>query len=69
MLWVVPVENLGEGGAEPDSQHTNNISVLIAEGRTPDVLNALVRRCTEVTADVLGVELLPSRARPAGLRG
>jgi phenylpyruvate tautomerase PptA (4-oxalocrotonate tautomerase family) len=77
MLWEVPVENLGEGGTEPDPRHTNNISVLIAEGRTPDVLNTLVRRCTEVTADVLGVEpwhvhmllheIAPARASTAGV--
>jgi phenylpyruvate tautomerase PptA (4-oxalocrotonate tautomerase family) len=56
MLWEVPAENLGEGGAEPGPRQTNNITALVAEGRSPEVLDALVRRCSEVTADVLGVE-------------
>jgi phenylpyruvate tautomerase PptA (4-oxalocrotonate tautomerase family) len=77
MLWEVPVENLGEGGTQPDPQYTNNISVLVAEGRAPAVLNALVQRCTEVTVDILSVapehvhmllhEIAAARASTAGV--
>jgi phenylpyruvate tautomerase PptA (4-oxalocrotonate tautomerase family) len=57
MLWEVPLENLGEGGPDPDPRHTNSLTALVAAGRSPQVLNALVRRCSEVTADVLQVKL------------
>lgn len=40
MLWEVPSENLGEGGAEPGPRQTNNITALVAEGRSPEVLDA-----------------------------
>lgn len=77
VLREISVENLGEGGVQPDPRTTNNISVVVARGRAPEVLLALVRRCCDVAVDVLGVEpenvhmlineILPAHASTAGI--
>lgn len=57
VVWEIPPENLGEGGRQPEpASVTNNISMLLSRGRSPEVLLALLTRFTDVTQDVLGVE-------------
>lgn len=52
----VPPEILEEGGRQEPVSVTDNISLLLSLGRSPELLPALPTPCTDVTQDVVGVE-------------
>lgn len=56
MIWTLPLDRLGENGAAAASADlTHNISMLLARGRSPAVLLALMARLTDVVQEVLDV--------------
>jgi 4-oxalocrotonate tautomerase family enzyme len=55
LLWELPTENIGEGGAEPSSEVTNNVSVLMSKGRPPEVVLVLIKCLTDVVETTLKV--------------
>jgi 4-oxalocrotonate tautomerase family enzyme len=55
LLWELPTENIGEAGLEPDPDVTNNIMVLMSQGRPSDVILVLIKSMTDVVEAVLEV--------------
>jgi 4-oxalocrotonate tautomerase family enzyme len=55
LLWELPTENIGEAGVEPDPDVTNNIMVLMSQGRPSDVILVLIKSMTDVVEAVLEV--------------
>jgi len=56
LLWELPTENIGEAGEEPPPEMTNNVAVLMSEGRPAEVELMLIKRLTDVVERVLQVE-------------
>jgi len=56
LLWELPTENIGEAGEEPPPEMTNNVAVLMSEGRPAEVVLMLIKRLTDVVESVLQVE-------------
>jgi 4-oxalocrotonate tautomerase family enzyme len=56
LLWELPTENIGEAGEEPPPEMTNNVAVLMSEGRPAEVELMLIKRLTDVVESVLQVE-------------
>jgi 4-oxalocrotonate tautomerase family enzyme len=55
LLWEIPTENIGEAGLEPASDVTNNVMVLMSQGRPSEVVLVLIKSLTDVVEAVLGV--------------
>jgi 4-oxalocrotonate tautomerase family enzyme len=55
LLWEIPTENIGEAGLEPASDVTNNIMVLMSQGRPSEVVLVLIKSLTDVVEAVLEV--------------
>ena len=55
LLWEIPTENIGEAGLEPASDVTNNIMVLMSQGRPSEVVLILIKSLTDVVEGVLQV--------------
>jgi 4-oxalocrotonate tautomerase family enzyme len=55
LLWELPTENIGEGGEEPSSTTTNNVTVLMSQGRPPEVVMVLIKTLTDVVETTLQV--------------
>jgi 4-oxalocrotonate tautomerase family enzyme len=55
LLWELPTENLGEGGEEPSPETTNNVAVLMSQGRPPEVVLVLIKTLTDVVEHTLQV--------------
>jgi 4-oxalocrotonate tautomerase family enzyme len=55
LLWELPTENIGEGGEEPSSETTNNVAVLMSQGRPPEVVLVLIKTLTDVVEHTLQV--------------
>jgi phenylpyruvate tautomerase PptA (4-oxalocrotonate tautomerase family) len=55
LLWELPTENIGEGGEEPSPETTNNLTVLMSQGRPPEVVLVLIKTLTDVVEDALRV--------------
>lgn len=56
LLWELPTENIGEAGEEPKPSVTNNVSILMSQGRPPEVILALIKALTDVVESVFHVE-------------
>jgi 4-oxalocrotonate tautomerase family enzyme len=55
LLWEIPTENIGEGGLEPAPDVTNNIMVLMSQGRPSEVVLVLIKSLTDVVEAALQV--------------
>jgi 4-oxalocrotonate tautomerase family enzyme len=55
LLWEIPTENIGEGGREPAADVTNNVTVVMSQGRPSDVVLVLIKSLTDVVEAVLEV--------------
>ncbi len=55
LLWEVPTENIGEAGLEPAPDVTNNVMVLMSQGRPSEVVLVLIKSLTDVLEAVLKV--------------
>lgn len=55
LLWELATENIGEGGAEPSNEVTNNITVVMSQGRPAEVVLVLISSLTDVVETVLAV--------------
>jgi 4-oxalocrotonate tautomerase family enzyme len=55
LLWELPTENIGEAGEEPAPDVTNNVMVLMSQGRPPEVVLVLIKTLTDVVENTLGV--------------
>jgi 4-oxalocrotonate tautomerase family enzyme len=55
LLWEIPTENIGEGGLEPAPDVTNNIMVLMSQGRPSEVVLVLIKSLTDVVEVALHV--------------
>lgn len=55
LLWEVPTENIGEAGLEPAPDVTNNVMVLMSQGRPSEVVLVLIKSLTDVLEAVLRV--------------
>lgn len=55
LLWEIPTENIGEAGLEPAADVTNNIMVLMSQGRPSEVVLVLIKSLTDVVEAVLKV--------------
>jgi 4-oxalocrotonate tautomerase family enzyme len=55
LLWELAPENIGEGGVEPAVEVTNNVTVVMSQGRPADVVLLLISTLTDVVEAVLAV--------------
>jgi 4-oxalocrotonate tautomerase family enzyme len=55
LLWELPTENIGEAGDEPAADITNNVMVLMSQGRPPEVVLVLMKSLTDVVENTLKV--------------
>jgi 4-oxalocrotonate tautomerase family enzyme len=55
LLWELPTENIGEAGEEPAPDVTNNVMVLMSEGRPPEVVLVLIKELTDAVEQTLAV--------------
>jgi 4-oxalocrotonate tautomerase family enzyme len=55
LLWELPTENIGEAGEEPAPDVTNNVMVLMSQGRPPEVVLVLIKAMTDVVERTLEV--------------
>ena len=55
LLWELAPENIGEGGVEPGVEVTNNVTVVMSQGRPADVVLVLISTLTDVVEAVLAV--------------
>ena len=55
LLWELPTENIGEAGEEPSPTVTNNVMVLMSQGRPPEVVLVLIKSLTDVVENTLKV--------------
>lgn len=55
LLWELAPENIGEGGVEPAAEVTNNVTVVMSQGRPADVVLVLISALTDVVEAVLAV--------------
>ncbi|GEM_PF-2689334 len=55
LLWELPTENIGEAGQEPAPDVTNNVMVLMSQGRPPEVVLVLIKALTDVVESTLRV--------------
>ena len=55
LLWEIPTENIGEAGLEPAPDVTNNVMVLMSQGRPSEVVLVLIKLLTDVLEAVLEV--------------
>ncbi len=55
LLWELPTENIGEAGEEPSPETTNNVAVVMSQGRPPEVVLVLIKSLTDVVETTLQV--------------
>jgi 4-oxalocrotonate tautomerase family enzyme len=55
LLWELPTENIGEAGEEPTPDVTNNVMVLMSQGRPQEVVLVLIKALTDVVERTLEV--------------
>jgi 4-oxalocrotonate tautomerase family enzyme len=55
LLWELPTDNIGEGGNEPADNVTNNVMVLMSQGRPSEVVLVLIKSLTDVVESTLEV--------------
>ena len=55
LLWELPTENIGEAGEEPEADVTNNVMVLMSQGRPAEVILVLIKAMTDVVENTLKV--------------
>ena len=51
LLWELPTENIGEAGEEPSAAVTNNLTVVISQGRPTEVVLVLIKTLTDVAQE------------------
>ena len=55
LLWELPTENIGEAGEEPKPDVTNNVMVLMSQGRPVEVVLVLIKAMTDAVESTLKV--------------